>query len=158
MKLNASHLPALAAAMAANPALAAMIETAVEPARDDGGVPGDPADGGEDDEEDAVEDKPAATDAPAAAATPSGETVLAIIGLPEAQGREKQARTLAGTPGMTVETARAILAAGPKASRLVDRVSDPGVTAHSGEDNRSEAVKIAQQGLVLAGLAPKKAG
>lgn len=158
MKLNASHLPALAAAMAASPALAAMIETAVQPAEDDaGGVPGDPADGGEDDEDETGEASQAPADAPAAA-TVDPAVASAVLDLPEARGREQLAKRLAFEPGMTVAKAKGFLAAAPKASRLAERVQDPGVSAHVGEDNRTDAVKLAQQGLVLAGLAPKKAG
>ncbi|HHZ5835189.1 TPA: S49 family peptidase, partial [Escherichia coli] len=38
-----------------------------------------------------------------------------IMGLPEAKGREQLAQMLAGQPGMTVEQAKAFLAAAPAA-------------------------------------------
>lgn len=71
------------------------------------------------DEDDATGETPAEGDKkdPEASA-PDGATVLAIMDLPEAKGREKLARTLAGKPGMTAASAKEILAAAPKASAL----------------------------------------
>ncbi|ECG7135599.1 S49 family peptidase [Salmonella enterica subsp. enterica serovar Uppsala] len=43
--------------------------------------------------------------------------VMAIIGCPEAKGREEQARALAGVPGMTVEQAQVVLAAAPQTAQ-----------------------------------------
>lgn len=92
--------------------------------------------------------KPAAT---SAAARPDAATVLAILDLPEASGREKQARKLAETPGMTVEMAKGILAAGPKPSRLAEKVTDPALSG-SGADTRSDAKKESDAALRAAGI------
>lgn len=112
-----------------------------------------PADGG-DTPADGEEDKPAdARVAPSkpSAGKPDAATVLAILDLPEASGREKQARKLAETPGMTVEMAKGILAAGPKASRLAERVTDPNVTAN-GDDKRTESQKAVSAAIANAGI------
>ncbi|EAA9320488.1 S49 family peptidase [Salmonella enterica] len=53
----------------------------------------------------------------AEAATNELARVMAIIGCPEAKGREEQARALAGVPGMTVEQAQAVLAAAPQTAQ-----------------------------------------
>ncbi|EMW07350.1 putative enterobacteria phage lambda, capsid assembly protein [Escherichia coli 2853500] len=42
---------------------------------------------------------------------------MGILNCEEAHGREEQARVLAETPGMTVETARRILAAAPQSAQ-----------------------------------------
>lgn len=69
----------------------------------------------------------AATDALA----PAGATVLAILDLPEAKGREKLAKELAKQPGMTTASAKALLSAAPKASAL--KPEDPPVGASGGQ-------------------------
>lgn len=111
-------------------------------------------DGGEGEDAPAEEDKSAAT-APAAksAAKPDAATVLAILDLPEASGREKQARKLAETPGMTAEMAKGILAAGPKASRLADKVTDPKLAGGNAEDTRSDVKKESDFAIRAAGIA-----
>ncbi|HFN5629115.1 TPA: S49 family peptidase, partial [Escherichia coli] len=43
--------------------------------------------------------------------------IMGILNCEEAHGREEQARVLAETPGMTVETARRILAAAPQSAQ-----------------------------------------
>lgn len=53
----------------------------------------------------------------AEAATNELARVMAIIGCPEAKGREEQARALAGVPGMTVEQAQSVLAAAPQTAQ-----------------------------------------
>lgn len=49
----------------------------------------------------------------------------AILALPEAKGREQLAHKLAFTAGMSVKTAKGLLAASPKASKLVGQVHEP---------------------------------
>jgi signal peptide peptidase SppA len=120
----------------------------------------EPGEGAEETEEEKEAKAKAAAAARKAAATstakkPDATTVLAILDLPEAKGREEQARKLAETPGMTAETAKGILAAGPKASRLAGVVTDPKISAAGGpkvtqeedEDDRAWA---------LAGYRPRK--
>lgn len=109
---------------------------------EDGGEGGDPP----------ADDKEArARGAKPSAARPDAATVLAILDLPEASGREKQARKLAETPGMTAEMAKGILAAGPKASRLADKVTDPNLSG-SGADTRSDAKKESDFAIKVAGI------
>lgn len=72
-----------------------------------------------------------AVDEPAASAgAPDGPTVLAILALPEAKGRDNLAKALAGQSGMTVANAKTLLAAAPKASALA--VQDPPVAPSGG--------------------------
>lgn len=52
----------------------------------------------------------------AAVAAENGR-IMGILNCEEAQGREAQARALAETPGMTVETAQRILAAAPQSAQ-----------------------------------------
>jgi signal peptide peptidase SppA len=92
--------------------------------------------------------KPSAT----APRKPGAKTVLAILDLPEAKGREAQARKLAETPGMTVETAKGILAAGPRKSSLADKVNDPKLSADAPADNQSEVQKEAMAAIRAAGI------
>jgi ClpP class serine protease len=97
----------------------------------------DPDDDGDTDAEgdgdpDAEDDKKEDPEDDDAMTAPAGQTVLAILDLPEASGREKLARALAGQAGMTVDTAKTLLAAAPKASRLSERMIDPAVTADGG--------------------------
>lgn len=172
-KLDASNLTALGAAMAGDPTLKEKMqklldeheETEAADEDGDGEVDDEDEDGdesaaeGEDDED---EDEPAAAAAPvkpaatAAGKKPNAKTVLAIMDLPEAKGREAQARKLAETPGMTSEMAKGILAAGPKGNRLADRATKVDVDANNAEDNRSEARKVADRALALAGFVPRE--
>lgn len=69
-----------------------------------------------------------------------GETVDAkvaqgILALPEAKGREGLAQKLAFQPGMTIDNAKGLLAAAPKASTLGERMAgqDPKVAAGGGQ-------------------------
>ncbi len=99
----------------------------------------------EDDEDKAdAEDEEDKADAKSAATLkkPNASTVLAILDLPEAKGREPQARKLAETPGMNVETAKGILAAGAKTSRLSDNVSDPNVSGNGGPKMTQQQLDI----------------
>lgn len=52
-----------------------------------------------------------------AAVAAENSRIMGILNCEEAHGREEQARVLAETPGMTVETARRILAAAPKSAQ-----------------------------------------
>ena len=52
----------------------------------------------------------------AAVAAENGR-IMGIVNCEKADGREEQARVLAETPGMTVETARRILAAAPQSAQ-----------------------------------------
>jgi signal peptide peptidase SppA len=117
-----------------------------------------PAAEGEDEETDAEDDE----DKPAAVARKRKAKVFvnpvvaqAILALPEAKGREALAQRLAFKPGMTVEEAKADLAAAPRKSTLADRVKDPELTANGGKA-KSEGRKHADEALAIAGLAPKK--
>lgn len=97
----------------------------------------DPPADAETDEEKAAragKGKPAATIDPAVA--------QAILGLPEAKGREGLAQRLAFKPGMTVAEAKADLAAAPRASRLADKVSDPKLSADGGKPQSAEEVEL----------------
>nr|WP_253283090.1 S49 family peptidase [Cedecea davisae] len=82
----------------------------------------------------------------AAVAAESGR-IMGILNCEEAQGREGQARALAETPGMTIETAQRILAAAPQSAQArtdtaLDRlmetapgaVSTGGTSANAGDD------------------------
>jgi signal peptide peptidase SppA len=90
------------------------------------------------------------------AAAPDGQTVLAILALNEAQGRDGLARHLAGQPGMTVERAKATLAAAPKAqSGFPGDLPDPDIAANDGaggDTNQTEADKIAARAVAAAGV------
>jgi ClpP class serine protease len=95
---------------------------------------GDEADASADAEED--DDKPDAT------------TAGAIVTLPEAKGREKQAVKLAGTPGMTVKAAKALLADAPKekaSGGLAARMEgqDPNIAAGSGDTGANDNPLVA---------------
>jgi len=59
----------------------------------------------------------------------------AVLDLPEAKGREKLARKLAFTPGMTVKQAKDLLSASPKGETLADRMRgrDPNLSAEGGQ-------------------------
>ncbi|MCZ8989347.1 S49 family peptidase, partial [Escherichia albertii] len=52
-----------------------------------------------------------------AAVAAENSRIMGILNCEEAHGREEQARVLAETPGMTVETARRILAAAPQSAQ-----------------------------------------
>ena len=52
-----------------------------------------------------------------AAVAAENSRIIGILNCEEAHGREEQARVLAETPGMTVETARRILAAAPQSAQ-----------------------------------------
>jgi capsid assembly protease len=80
----------------------------------------------------------------------------AVLALPEAKGREALAQRLAFKPGMTVVEAKADLAAAPRASRLADRVTDPNLSESGGKDTRTDARKIADEALALAGIRARK--
>lgn len=103
------------------------------------------------DEEDETEASARAVKPSAAsgAKRPNAKTVLAIMDLPEAKGREAQARKLAETPGMTADMAKGILAAGPKASRLVSQVTDPDLSGNGGKVLTKEQRDI-EEGVALA--------
>jgi hypothetical protein len=81
----------------------------------------------------------------------------AILALPEAKGREALAQELAFTAGMTAKTAKKLLAAAPKASRLAGNVHDPKLGGGAGDTPSpaaaSEASKAAQFVLECAALA-----
>ncbi|EKJ0816248.1 S49 family peptidase [Escherichia coli] len=57
------------------------------------------------------------SDAITAAVAAENSRIMGILNCEEAHGREEQARVLAETPGMTVETARRILAAAPQSAQ-----------------------------------------
>lgn len=61
-----------------------------------------------------------------------------ILALPQARGREKLAAQLALTPGMSVATAKGLLAAAPKASRLEGNVVDPKLGAGGPPEARAQ--------------------
>ena len=82
----------------------------------------------------------------AAVAAENGR-IMGILNCEEAKGRESQARALAETPGMTVESAQRILAAAPQSAQVrtdtaLDRLMEtaPGalpagnVSAEAGDD------------------------
>lgn len=79
-----------------------------------------------------------------------------ILDLPEAEGRDRMAARLAVTPGMTVETAKGLLASAPKASAapgFPGEVPDPQVTpdgkgggANAGGDIVAQAKALANAG------------
>lgn len=66
---------------------------------------------------DVAQDKFNADQIRAEATTNELARVMAIIGCPEAKGREEQARALAGVPGMTLEQAQVVLAAAPQTAQ-----------------------------------------
>lgn len=84
------------------------------------------------------------------AITPDGATVLAIMDLPEAKGREKLARGLAGTAGMTAAIAKTLLGAAPKASALSP--TDPDVSASGGAQPKGEFEEAKALGASLKAL------
>lgn len=77
---------------------------------------------------------------------------MAILDLPEAKGREAQAKKLAGNKAITVAAAKEILAAGPKVSALADKMKDPALSADGGKDKRSEAKRLADEAIANAGI------
>lgn len=91
------------------------------------------------------------------------KTAKAILTLPEAKGREAQAQQLAFTAGMTVASAKAILAAGPRAGALGAAMSgrDPKLTAApsaSGPQSDYEAGRaLGAQFSTLKGRKPRAA-
>lgn len=54
-----------------------------------------------------------------AAVAAENSRIMGILNCDEAKGRESQARALAETPGMTVESAQRILAAAPQSAQRV---------------------------------------
>ncbi len=77
-----------------------------------------------------------------AAVAAENSRIMGILNCEEAHGREEQARVLAETPGMTVETARRILAAAPQSAQArsdtaLDRLMQG--TPGSMADSRSQA-------------------
>lgn len=66
----------------------------------------------------------------------------AILALPEAKGREGLAQRLALKPGMTVEDAKADLAAAPRGSAMVNAVHDPKITGNGGAQLTQEQKDI----------------
>ncbi|PHY12831.1 hypothetical protein CSW58_10040 [Caulobacter sp. B11] len=98
---------------------------------------------GEDDAEDDAEDAPQAEgegegeaeDAEPEADKVSAATAKAVLDLPEAKGREKLAKKLAFTPGMSVKTAQGLLSAAGKETSLADRMQgrDPNLTSGGGQ-------------------------
>lgn len=88
----------------------------------------------DDDDADAENDDPAAEDEDADAEDEDDKvdarTAKAIMDLPQARGREKLARSLAFTSGMTVRKASKLLSAAPRGDTLASRMSgrDPRVT------------------------------
>lgn len=110
------------------------------------------ADGEEDDDEDAPTANAPAPKPKATAATVDATVAQAILALPEAKGREALAQRLAFKPGMTLEEAKADLAAAPRKSNLRDNASRVDVSAHASEDTRSEGRKIADRALAYAGI------
>jgi ClpP class serine protease len=91
-----------------------------------------------DDEAEGEEDKPAAK---ASAAKPgTAAYVLAVTGLPEAQGREQAARTLAATGKLSVAEVKTVLAAMPKKSAFAPQNPSVGTSAAgSGRDAKAVA-------------------
>ena len=72
----------------------------------------------------------------AAAVAAENGRIMGILNCEEAKGRESQARALAETPGMTVESAQRILAAAPQSAQArtdtaLDRLMEtaPGTVA-----------------------------
>lgn len=133
--------------------------TNAEDDEEDADAEGEEGEEGEGEEDDEGEEVPAAaapSPKPAAVAglkKPNGKTVLAIMDLPEAEGREKQARKLAETPGMTVEMAKGILAAGAKGSSIAANATDINVTARGGQKLTDEE-KRDEQAFAAAGIVP----
>lgn len=104
-------------------------------------------------------DEPKAGEATAAKPASSGSAASIgeqILDLPEAKGRDALAARLAITPGMTVASAKAALAASPKAGApgFPGEVPDPGVKTDakagggkpSGGDLAAEARSLAERG------------
>ncbi|MGY6663372.1 MAG: S49 family peptidase [Glycocaulis sp.] len=88
----------------------------------------------------------------AAASAPSAKTVLAIMGLPEAQKNVALATDIAGIPGMTVSRAKSLLSkAGIKG--FPGGVPDPDVKADGGSSNAATEIdRMADQAVALAGV------
>ena len=79
---------------------------------------------------------------------PDGKTVLAILALPSAKGREALAQKLAGTPGMTAAQADGLLKAAPRASGLQvedPQVSSSGGASSSGDDDFAQGKALAER-------------
>lgn len=120
--LKASGLSGAQLALAETNLLAAMAAEDAE-AEGEGGdaeaSEGEQTDCGEDTADDTVmggDAEASLQGAPGEDAIPDGATVLAIIQLPEAKGRDKLAQELAATPGMTADRAKKLLTAAPKAA------------------------------------------
>lgn len=175
MKLDVTNTSALAKAMAGDPALAAAVAATVagykpraetppanpddedEDAADAATEDDKPDAEGEDEDADAEGEEEDVKAAAPAARKPSARVALAIRDLPEAQGREAQARKLGETPGMTVESAREILATAPKASRLASRMTDVALTAGGGKKETDEDRMMAAA-YQAAGVVPRRVG
>lgn len=143
MDMNRSQVSAAARAAGFSSAdirrLEASLPAAEDDVEDEGPADEEEAEVPEEDDTSAQDpdDEPEAANAEedeSEATAPSAATSQAILALAEAKGREAQARTLAFTPGMTTASAKAILAAGPKGSRLSERMSgrDPNLTPGGG--------------------------
>lgn len=97
----------------------------------------DEAGDAEDEEED---DKPAATRASRAPKAGSAAYVLAITGLPEAKGREEQARQIAASGKFSVAEAKAFLAGLPKARGFAPQ--NPQVSADGGPTAKDPGARL----------------
>ena len=79
---------------------------------------------------------------------PDGKTVLAILALPSAKGREALAQKLAGTPGMTAAQADGLLKAAPRAGGLQvedPQVSSSGGASSGGDDDFAQGKALAER-------------
>jgi len=80
----------------------------------------------------------------AAAVSAENGRIMGILNCEEAKGRESQARALAETPGMTVESAQRILAAAPQSAQArsdtaLDRLMETAPGALSSGNTSAEA-------------------
>ncbi len=80
-----------------------------------------------------------------AAVAAENSRIMGILNCEEAHGREEQARVLAETPGMTVETARRILAAAPQSAQArsdtaLDRLMQGAPAPLAADNPASDAV------------------
>ncbi|MBX3480093.1 MAG: S49 family peptidase [Caulobacter sp.] len=103
--------------------LAALTAAGVKPqtlASVEAEMPADPEEAAPDpeDEEEALPDAGAAPPSPEQDPPVDAKVAESILDLPEAKGREAMARKLAFTPGMTLETARGLLASAPRGGGL----------------------------------------
>jgi len=91
----------------------------------------------------------AEADAKAAGAAGDRGRIKAILALDEAKGREAQAQTIALETDLSVDQAKAVLTASPKASRLDDamRGESPGVGS---QETTTDAPKLDSQATVYA--------